>query len=648
MSVFAASPETGKRFVRHDASKVISIGDKAISVPNYSNLTDILSANIGIYNQMNDSLFAKAPRDEWISTFLARAKVTGDLCQWNQDAIDYYLPRLWEDSIPDGYEDYLFTQFVQGMPIPDDFISEELLLRLDYIFEARKDRSDDDMSRFLVTRYRLGAAKHATSLSGDGKAFAEVFTIMKDIVDHYVPGRDVPNNSANTNIFFRACRYLLEYRQFIREGFWTDTDAIAFRQKVSIYLNNPVITKTMSAELRKSVNESVSSHEFGLLRNVYMPDTANVYQHVNDSLQHVYISYYDQHPDEERHLSSSYGRRLTIMRLRNGMISAQQALDICNYYKITRLREPVTQTNFTLLISSILDCVYCIDISTELTFDEKRQLVLGYVHEIYELLAELSFENRMPTLVGSLSNVATYERIHRYLVTAERKELLETLLFFSQPFTRAHSETVVRMAVTLLEGVIRYQPELVLGMRGYTTAEELQADPSRLISFFTDGARYHDLGKTRMPDIIRNDYRKLTDHEFSLIKRHPEFGLDYLKVDPSLEELHDIVLGHHKWYNGKGGYPAYFDNTQSPYRILIDILTLADCLEAGTARLGRNYRKNKTYDDIFREFQRDAGTRYNPDLVQFLAAHPTVAAQLRAICEKGWEDIYYNVFNRKN
>ena len=52
-------------------------------------------------------------------------------------------------------------------------------------------------------------------------------------------------------------------------------------------------------------------------------------------------------------------------------------------------------------------------------------------------------------------------------------------------------------------------------------------------------------------------------------------GLKYLKISQKLKYYHDTTLGHHKWYNGKGGYPNDFDNTKSPYRFMIDIITRA-------------------------------------------------------------------------
>ena len=45
----------------------------------------------------------------------------------------------------------------------------------------------------------------------------------------------------------------------------------------------------------------------------------------------------------------------------------------------------------------------------------------------------------------------------------------------------------------------------------------------------------------------------------------------YLSIDEDVARYVDIARGHHKFYNGKGGYPNDFDNTASPERFMIDI-----------------------------------------------------------------------------
>ena len=46
------------------------------------------------------------------------------------------------------------------------------------------------------------------------------------------------------------------------------------------------------------------------------------------------------------------------------------------------------------------------------------------------------------------------------------------------------------------------------------------------------------------------------------------------------------------------------------------------------------------------EFRRDAGTRYNPDLVNFIDSHKDVARDLAALIDEGWVDIYYSIYSK--
>ena len=46
------------------------------------------------------------------------------------------------------------------------------------------------------------------------------------------------------------------------------------------------------------------------------------------------------------------------------------------------------------------------------------------------------------------------------------------------------------------------------------------------------------------------------------------------------------------------------------------------------------------------EMRRDAGTRYNPDLVSHIDAHPGLAQKLNNLLDEGWMDIYYNIYSQ--
>ena len=112
----------------------------------------------------------------------------------------------------------------------------------------------------------------------------------------------------------------------------------------------------------------------------------------------------------------------------------------------------------------------------------------------------------------------------------------------------------------------------------------------------------------------------------------------------AFEPYYDIMLGHHKTYDGKGGYPVQFDNTASPYRIIIDWITIADCTDAATDILGRNYARGKGFYDLLGELSEAKGTRYNPDIVELLEKSEELCEKLDYLTSDGRGKIYYSAY----
>lgn len=611
----------------------------------YKHFYDQLNANIARYNQMNDSLFGSYTQDEWVKTYLRRARITSQIGQENQEIINYYKPFFKKDTLTDTFLQALKDSVDYVIPnLHDDFLNEELLEHLLQKEERLKAQGNDLDDVYISTVLYLAVYKYFTSASGDPKAREASIQLFRDILDHQRPGRDIALTPLAAESYIKAGSNLGNLSTLVPRGVISAEELDNYDRLLSEVLRDSVFCQGVPDNVLKSGRSIVSNHQSSMLRNVYIPDTTHRYDAIKNKLMTYYVDKYDQQPDKEAQLGISLKRRLTLMRHQLGRISTAKALEISNQLVDSIYVELKTETQLKDKFSCILECIYYIDLSDHLSYQDKRQQVKDFCDEMIDDLANFHYVNKMPHLVTALSTVATYPRIHKYLLSDERKEFLKEILFFSQPFTRAHSETVTHIGLTILQSVLDHQPELLIGVQGYKTKREVRKHRQQLMTTFHDGALFHDLGKTQMPDIIRNEYRQLNDHEFSIIRHHPDYGVGFLQVDSSLLSLQDFIIGHHKWYDGKGGYPASFDNTKSPYRTLIDILTLSDCLEAATSRLGRNYRKNKHYGDVIKEFQADAGTRYNPYLVEHILKHPKLAKQLEEITEKGWEDIYYRIF----
>lgn len=102
----------------------------------------------------------------------------------------------------------------------------------------------------------------------------------------------------------------------------------------------------------------------------------------------------------------------------------------------------------------------------------------------------------------------------------------------------------------------------------------------------------HDIGKIGIPEYILNKPGKLTDEEFTLIKKHPVLSSEIVAEFPNLKEVAKIVLSHHEKIDGSG-YPDGLKEDEIPF--LSQILCVADIYNALTTV--RPYRDELTIAD---------------------------------------------------
>ena len=129
------------------------------------------------------------------------------------------------------------------------------------------------------------------------------------------------------------------------------------------------------------------------------------------------------------------------------------------------------------------------------------------------------------------------------------------------------------------------------------------------------GVRYaglvHDLGKLYIPAEILGKPSRLSEAEYELVKKHPEFGHDILSLLNFPWPLAEIVLQHHERVDGTG-YP--YSLKRKDIRIEARILSVADAFEAMTS--DRPYRKRKTAKAALKELMELAGKAYDAKIVK--------------------------------
>ena len=222
---------------------------------------------------------------------------------------------------------------------------------------------------------------------------------------------------------------------------------------------------------------------------------------------------------------------------------------------------------------------------------------------------------------------------------SQKFSLLNMLILRRQPITYIHSIMVQKITQAIASSILESKCGILDSLRhlGYETDDEI-------MEYLSEAALYHDVGKCLTVGVINLQNRKLTDVEFKYIRMHPSKSKLLLGDDPSFEDYYDVMLGHHKTYDGLGGYPNEFNNLNSKFKIAIDLITIADSIDAATDVLGRNYSRGKDFYTLLTELKQYKGTRYNPFIVEFINGNENLKEELNNITGPDRASVYYDVY----
>lgn len=619
--------------------------------PDIKRIFKSLYDNYCIYNAFNDSIFIPTFRDDWAEMIRHRASLQSQMYVQNQRDIDSIM-HFFKDvpDVPDCAYDAMLRgiHHLYRMGNNDFFLMEQFLEILLPHYEARPSEYDRQLQCYVIMGY---CQFQFSRIDGDKK-------LVNRAIDYFRKAISITDNFANfiskVSPFYVLSAYRNVMVSFAMSGDVTIAEAYqlnldmerVYRKNRQLFIDTPELMNYLKWTMRlfdlkapyiSIANGDTKSHMFNILYANY--------------LRRIGKSPDSQFENEQFTYDSDLWIDYLYIQSCIGKISPDKAFEMSRSY-VTRKLDREYESNFTSIHNGIsyiyntfATCL-CILERSSLPFSEKHDLLLKYMNIISQIMSNYPKARDTNERVDAERRIITMPYIQQNLTTQEREQLIKMLIIIEQPQTFAHVTMVSRLCDVLLETIIDHRPDLLLDIPGCNSRIDVWRNADSLKVYFHNAAIYHDLGKNLIPSIVSNNFRRLTDHEFSYIKLHPENARIFLSIDPSLSKYLDICFGHHKWYNGKGGYPAWFDNTKSQLRILIDILTICDCLDAATDNFGRNYHNQKLFKQVLAEFDRDAGTRYNPDLVQLIHDVPSLYERLATIVDESRMDAYYNIYRQ--
>jgi diguanylate cyclase (GGDEF)-like protein len=124
------------------------------------------------------------------------------------------------------------------------------------------------------------------------------------------------------------------------------------------------------------------------------------------------------------------------------------------------------------------------------------------------------------------------------------------------------------------------------------------------------GAMLHDIGKIGVPDAILHKTGQLSEAEWAIIRKHPEWGKQILEGIRFLEAPAEMVLSHHERWDGSG-YPSGLSGEDIP--LGARIFAVVDAFDAMTSY--RPYRAPESYQKARAEIRAGRGTQFDPKVV---------------------------------
>ena len=212
--------------------------------------------------------------------------------------------------------------------------------------------------------------------------------------------------------------------------------------------------------------------------------------------------------------------------------------------------------------------------------------------------------NQLSQYINQLESLvcSKQEEINRYKYAMIRT--LVSMLEVKDEITGKHLERVREYVEIIING---------LKEKGYY----LDIIENWDVGLVSDSSQLHDVGKAGVPDGILLKEGKLSDSEFSIVKRHPEMGVVILEkieiftVNDFLYHAKVMAASHHEKWDGSG-YPLGLKRDDIPLEGRI--MAVADVYDALTNV--RPYKKAYTHSESMGILLKESGHTLDPIVVK--------------------------------
>ncbi len=282
-------------------------------------------------------------------------------------------------------------------------------------------------------------------------------------------------------------------------------------------------------------------------------------------------------------------------------------------------------TDFTLegIYGSIfIPCMYAEYLSGNSLLREAKKEVLGHMYRMMlQYVRSVPADQISTSLIRNLMNV--FETFIEYPDGIKQKDLLLQLVICRNPGTFLYLYMTACVSRMLTERVLKEEPAFLLGVLDCGSLEQVTASSDILTQFAYESGLFHDIGQLNFTQMTTMAARNWFREEKDLYQLHTRVGEIILARCESTRLYADTAAGHHRHYDGRGGYPAAYSREGKPNQPITDIVSLA----AFFVRLLDNNvdytREPLTLPQAMERVRQESGTRLAPALVRIFGGMET-------------------------
>jgi len=274
----------------------------------------------------------------------------------------------------------------------------------------------------------------------------------------------------------------------------------------------------------------------------------------------------------------------------------------------------------------------------------KDEILSRFSKELTEYFTMLPISENPEKVSSQIISLA--ENLSGIFTPTEQIDFIIKMTTYRHIPTYAHSAIVGKIASCLTKRLVESNPGAFAGFLDIGSAGDASARKDEICRFAETGGLCHDVGKLLYVGNPFLHARRLTDEDFGIVKRHPAEGAQMLARDDEemiSSSMIDVIEGHHRFYDGSGGYPEGLVVDGSKNRIMVDIMAVANSIESATDDIGKTFGEVKTLERVCAEIREEAGTRYSP-IVSAALDDIAVIAELGRILKQGRRDAYYTAY----